>query len=187
MKNGTWFATFTGTKFYLTDPRPEDVFIEDISHALSMVCRFGGHTCRFYSVAQHSVYCQQVVEEWHPKDYLLHLHTLLHDASEAYLGDVVRPLKLQMPDYQVYEAKMTAAIYVGLGLPEPTDEQHAIIKRADNILLMTERRDLIKHRGIEWTVQAQPWTKKIIPWSNSDAEHRFFLAYEHLRAKVPST
>lgn len=85
-KDGT-FNTFSGRSVSLYDPTPEMICIEDIAHALSHVCRFGGHTREFYSVAQHSCLVSYLAPaEWR-------LAALMHDATEAYLGDVIRPLK----------------------------------------------------------------------------------------------
>src|SRR5689334_14267678 len=86
-----WIRTYTGRKFYLFDSGPEDVEIEDIAHALSMQCRYNGHVQRFYSVAEHSCYVSAIVaaEMGNAKyDINVALWALLHDASEAYLGDV---------------------------------------------------------------------------------------------------
>src|SRR5712664_1181267 len=84
---GPWIETFTGHAFYLLDPRPEDILIEDIAHALSQACRFTCHTRRFYSVAEHSYHIAVLCE----KEYKL--GGLLDDAEETYLGDMNRPLK----------------------------------------------------------------------------------------------
>jgi hypothetical protein len=187
VRTGHWFITYTGTQFFLTDPHPDDVLVEDIAHALSMVCRFGGHTQVFYSVAQHSDLCRELVARWHPKNYTLQLHALLHDASEAYLGDIVRPLKVTMADYQRYEEQMMTVIYDSLGLSEPTAKDHGVIKKADNMLLMTERRDLINHRGIPWMITERPVRKHIRVMSSANAEAVFLASYRNLRLKVAST
>lgn len=187
MRTGAWFQTFSGTQFYLTDPHPDDVSIEDIAHALGSVGRFGGHTRQFYSVGQHSVHCCDLVAEWHPDNYLLQLYTLLHDASEAYLGDVVRPLKYAMPNYRQFESRMMDVIYQGLKLAPPLPDEEAIVKCADDILLMTERRDLINHRNIPWSVEVrdiEPHKDEIQPWTPVAAEVRFNQRYLYLRARV---
>ena len=89
--NGTWIQTSSGGKFYYDSDDTDCINIEDIAHALSNPCRFGGHSGRFYSVAQHSVVVAYLVEKE------LMLTALLHDASEAYVVDVPRPLKRILP------------------------------------------------------------------------------------------
>jgi uncharacterized protein len=86
-RTGDWIQTYTGKQFWPLSPLPEDIVIEDIAHALSMQCRFGGHVRTFYSVAQHSVHVSLLVEPQYA------LWGLLHDAAEAYLVDLPRPIK----------------------------------------------------------------------------------------------
>lgn len=184
-RSGDWFATYSGTQFYLTDPHPGDVLIKDIAHALSMVCRFGGHTREFYSVAQHCVHCSELVESWGTENEELQLHTLLHDASEAYLGDVVRPLKYSMPDYLQLEERMMEVIYQGLDLSLPCEGEQRIIKEADDTLLMTERRDFINHRNLKWGIHQKPLeTLRLTSLSPTAAEYQFITRYDNLRAKL---
>ncbi len=194
MKTGEWFQTFTGKRFYVTDPDPDDVDIRDIAHALSMICRFGGHTREFYSVAQHSVLCSWIVEDWAREkgkdDAYLRLCTLLHDASEAYLGDVVRPLKMGLLDYCDLESKMMRVIYSGLGIEYPTEAEYKIIKKVDDIMLVSERRDLINHKNISWGNNLSgvtPVESKILPWSFDIAESVFLNEYNNLVAQLSVT
>ena len=116
----------SGARFYPLDPRPEEIQIEDVAHALGHLCRFAGHTSSFYTVAQHSVLVSRICE---PQDALW---GLLHDASEAYLGDMVRPLKRQpeMASYQEAEERLMAAICERFGLPAAMPES---VVRADEI------------------------------------------------------
>lgn len=131
-----WILTASGRKFSFLDPKPENVRIDDIAHALSLICRFGGHVRYFYSVAAHSMHVAKLVK---PENALL---GLLHDSPESYLGDMVRPLKRQMPAYQLAEARLETVIFDHFGL-DPTDEQWADVKRADQIALATERAQLM--------------------------------------------
>ena len=136
-----WIQTAGGRKFYPLDPRPEDVTVEDIAHALSKMCRFNGHTSSFYSVAQHSVIVSRIVPAEHA------LAGLLHDATEAYLADITRPVKQYMPDFAVVEDLLMECIAERFRLPMPMDP---CVKKADLIALNMERRDLFRvhHR---WT------------------------------------
>lgn len=132
---GNSIVTYTGKMFYPFDPKPEDVDIVDIAHALSNVCRFTGHTSEFYSVAQHAVlvsrYCSQKNALW----------GLLHDAAEAYICDMSQPVK-QMPCMEVYrivEKKIMNAVIDRFQLwPDQPDE----VTEIDGRLLQTEARDL---------------------------------------------
>lgn len=186
-RTGDWFCTYSGLRYWLTDPHPDDVRIKDISHALSMICRFGGHTLEYYSVAQHCVHCTEVIAQREPDNALLQLHTLLHDSSEAFLGDVVRPLKLSLSGYVELEARTMEVIYEALRLPSPTEEDHATIKRVDNELLMTERQEFIRHKGNDWNIDALPLDIELGSLSPTAAEYQFFTKYQELRQKVAST
>lgn len=144
LRRDDWFVTASGHRFFLLDPRPEDIRIEDIAHALAQVCRFGGHCQPFYSVAQHSVLVSRVVPPEHA------LAGLLHDAPEAYVGDVIRPLKRLLPEYRKIEDRVWSAICRRFGIAEqlPTE-----VKHADMVALATERRDLVRvahERAGEW-------------------------------------
>lgn len=133
-RKGDWLRTITGKQFYPCDPRPEEVCIEDIAHGLSMICRFNGHLPVFYSVAQHSLACSHIVP---PENALW---ALLHDASEAYIGDLIRPMK-RVPvlgtEYKKIEAQIMVVICTRFGLSMPMPEK---VVWADNVLLATEKR-----------------------------------------------
>lgn len=132
----TAIRTITGQLFYPLDPRKEEILLEDIGHALSHLCRFVGHTRHFYSVAQHSVLVSKLVP---PADAMW---GLLHDAAEAYLNDIARPLKhtALMADYRNAETKLQALIYSRFGLEGDEPES---VKLADQKALHAELRDLV--------------------------------------------
>jgi 5'-deoxynucleotidase YfbR-like HD superfamily hydrolase len=115
-------------------PRVEDIWIDDIAHSLANLCRFGGHCRQFYSVAQHSVLVSRLVP--------LHLAFvgLMHDATEAYVGDMVRPLKYSLPQFLEIEDAIWRLIARRFDLPLHLPAE---VKEADDIALVTERRDLI--------------------------------------------
>lgn len=140
----TWMQTYTGRQFFPTSPRTEDIDILDIAHALSLTCRYGGHVDRFYSVAEHSVLVSQNVPAEHA------LWGLLHDAAEAYVGDMVRPLKLQMPTYRHVEDRILTAIALKFDLPGLTIP--LAVKNADARILLDERAALMKAPPHPWDV-----------------------------------
>lgn len=165
-KGDGWIQTFTGKAFYPLDPDPDDINIIDIAHALSNICRFTGHCTKFYSVAQHSVYVSNVVPEH------LALEGLLHDASEAYLCDIARPLK-RMSEMKAYidaDEKLTRVIAKKFKIDH---ELASEIKDADNRILFTEKRDIMVKEPKAWNWSYKPYDFVIIPKAPNDAEHEF--------------
>lgn len=108
---GDWMQTYSGKQFWPMDPRAEEIDIEDMAHALSMQCRYAGHCMRFYSVAEHCVHLSRRVSEENA------LWALLHDASEAYLVDVPRPVKPYLKGYRAAEDVVMSAICGRFDLP----------------------------------------------------------------------
>jgi len=182
-----WFTTASGRTIYLTDPRPGDFAIEDIAHGLSRVCRFGGHvTCGFYSVAQHSVFVSRLVEEaLSGKPDLARdvaKRGLLHDAAEAYLGDVISPLKKLLGGYDVIEARFLEAIFVRFQVKH---HQHAdrFVKIADRIALTTERRDFQPAPTSPWAEDEHgyaPHPDPIEPLYPEQARTLFLIRWQQL-------
>ena len=168
-----WMQTYTGKKFHPLDPKIEDVDINDIAHALSMICRFTGHVKKFYSVGQHSILASYIC------DYKDRLSALLHDGSEAYLTDLVRPLKQSggFDNYLDYEKKLQTVIYKKFGLPE---DMPVSVKKADNILLTTEARDLMCQLQTGWYLAEKPLPFKIEPLSQPEIEKMFLERYYEL-------
>jgi hypothetical protein len=164
---------------------PEDVDVADIAHALSNQCRFGGHTRVFYSVAEHSCRVSDLVAEQGGSDYET-LYGLLHDAAEAYLVDLPRPIKhaIGLERYRAAESTVMEAISVALGLDA---EVPAIVHEADNRLLVTERRDLMHARDDEvWRIfeEVEPLPERIRPWKPEVAKYGYVRRYVTLCTRL---
>jgi len=131
----------SGNYFDFMQPEKCDFTIYDIAHGLSNICRFGGQSCEFYSVAQHSVYVSKLVAPEHA------FAALMHDAAEAFIGDVCKPLKMLLPDYQEIEKRVEVAVLNRFGL---SSELHPSIKQADLIMLATEQKALMPPNDGSW-------------------------------------
>lgn len=169
--------TYTGLVVDPLELSIVDIQIEDIAHALSQICRFGGHCREFYSVAQHS---------YHVAYHLggppqLQLFGLLHDAAEAYLGDVIHPIKEEIPQYELREKELLKRIHfrfhLGKGNPSPTDQN--LIKEVDTRMLITEAKFLMPSQGKDWRagVESYPFVK-FGCWSPEKAKRLFLYAFE---------
>ncbi|EIQ01097.1 hypothetical protein OpiT1DRAFT_05665 [Opitutaceae bacterium TAV1] len=170
---GPWIQTFTGRQFFPLDPDPLEIDIEDIAHALALQCRFGGHSRAFYSVAQHSVF----VADMCPPH--LKLTGLLHDATEAYLIDLPRPIKQAIPEYRRIEDKL-AEVIAKRFTPHPTcpiQFHHPFIKVADKIALATEARDLLGKPPAPWGDGVDPSPVHIEPWDSLKSEYEFLRRF----------
>ena len=162
---GDWMQTYTGMRFFPLDPRPDEIDARDIAHALSLLCRYGGHVDRFYSVAEHCVLMSQAVSP------SASLAALLHDATEAYVCDVPRPLKRQLVGYREIEDDVWAAIATRFNHPLALPRE---VKEADNRILLTERDALMPNTVYSWSVDGlTPLPVEIQAWSPPEAERRY--------------
>lgn len=120
----------------------EDICAEDIAHALSLLCRGGGHLKYFYSVAQHSLNCMKEAKArgWSDRTQLA---CLLHDSSEAYLSDIIRPVKEHLRDYHKIEKNITDKIFEYFDLKDLGDEESKKWKQIDDEILEYELKNLM--------------------------------------------
>jgi uncharacterized protein len=175
-RKGEWIQTYRKVRFFPLDPRPSEINIDDIAHGLSHQFRFGGHTRRGYSVAQHSVLVSQHCD---PDDALW---GLLHDASEAYLGDMPRPIKHlpEMAPYRHAERRIMDCVCERFKLES---EMPSSVREADERALATEVRDLMYPlaEGWErWILNIQPWPEVIEPINPKAAEEMFLERFKKL-------
>ena len=172
---GDWMQTYTGLQFWPLDPLPHEIQIRDIAHSLSLQCRFAGHVKEFYSVAQHSVLVSYNVPE---EDGLW---GLMHDASEAYLVDLPRPVK-NVGElgfiYKQVEKQLMERICnrFNMDIIEPPS-----VKIVDNRLLMTEKRDLMGKSPGVWTTEGiDPFPFHLKGIDSESAEAGFLRRFKEL-------
>ncbi|MEY9198646.1 hypothetical protein ABIA16_003762 [Sinorhizobium fredii] len=171
-RHGDFMQVHSGRKFWPMDPRSDEVFIEDIAHSLSLQCRYAGHCLRFYSVAEHSVHLARHLR-WQGVEVAL--WALLHDASEAYLVDVPRPVKGHLVGYKDAEAKVMAAVCERFGLA-PT--MPAVVHDADNRIIGDE---LVNMTPMAWHERySDPLGVQIRCWYPAQAEEEFLATFEAL-------
>lgn len=130
-------CTYSGKMLKPLEIRPEDISLKDISHALSLLCRGSGHLRCFYSVGQHCINCAREAgaRGWGRR---LVLACLVHDASEAYISDIIRPVKQHLAGYMEIEEKILSAVYEHFGLGDLSEEEYKMIRRIDDEMLENE-------------------------------------------------
>lgn len=169
-----FIETFTGKKVFFEDPSPNSICIEDIAHSLSMQCRYNGHCLRFASVAEHCVLlCENF--GWGNEDaYAL----LMHDASEAYLSDLPRPVKYTLPSYRELEAKFDAVIAKKFNV---TNMHSDAVRNWDQRIILDERAQNMSKSGNDWqTGDATPLGIALKFWDPAQAEGRFLQNFHRL-------
>lgn len=135
-------STYTGKQVDLLNPNPDDICIEDIAHHLALMNRFNGSTSRPYSVGAHSVYIAR-----HLVSPELAFQALMHDADEAYLGDVVKPLKESLPEYKEIELNFWHVIADKYGLPRELDDR---VHAADKLACQIENKQLRRSGALQY-------------------------------------
>lgn len=170
MRKGDWMQTFTGGAFYPLDPRADEIRFADIASALSKMCRYSGHCIKFYSVAEHSVHVASLAPT------ALKLTALMHDASEAYLTDVIRPIKKYLVEYAGIEATLERVIAERFGLVFPFPAE---VKRLDNCILTDEREQNMAAPPKAWDVyeQVEPLGITLKFWTPAEASYQFTTAF----------
>ena len=161
----------SGSYFDFEVPEESDITIEDIAHGLSHICRFTGQCHTFYSVAEHSILCSQRVPAEHA------FAALMHDAAEAVMGDVSRPLKSLLPDYKKIERRVERAVLSKFGLSADCND---FVKKADMEMLAFEQQ-IVMRNADEWpgiaTAGEPPTIKFLTP---PEAYAAFLIRFHEL-------
>jgi hypothetical protein len=178
INDNCWVQTFSGKAIHPMDPQPEEIDIEDIAHALGMMCRFNGHCRYFYSVAQHCVLGVDAIR-LAEGDLQLQKEFLLHDASEAYLCDITRPVKNHLPGYKELEHVVQRAINRKF---DTWCGAHPDLHYWDSVLLHTEKRDLMEEGPAPWLdiPENMPDLPKIVSWEPHVAKRNFLRLFDEL-------
>lgn len=199
--SNSWMQTFTGKNFNIFDPQEGSVCIEDIAHALSMRCRFNGHCKRFYSVAEHSILMSRA--------YKIATHSaimrevtecnrrglLLHDITEAYLPDVVRPIKRHLQiwtpwgieSFKEFETGLLHDLWRLLHLDKGGHPTGPVIQEMDGAMLATEAasRELMTEPETRWSSLPDPLDVEIQFWCSEEAEEQFLHEFHKLFYRTP--
>lgn len=169
---GDFIQTYSGKQFFPLSVYEDDIVIEDIAHALSNTCRYSGHSLFFYSVAEHSYIISKMV----PSEYAL--EGLLHDAAEAYLTDIPRPIKPMLPEYVKMEHILENVISNKYDLMFPWPKE---VKESDNRMLKTEYNQIMDHNGPEWEFYGEAYEDVIINgWTPTYAKEKFLERFNEL-------
>lgn len=173
-----YIETASGKKFFVEHPEFD---IQDIAAALSKKCRFGGHTRRFYSVAEHAVLVSTIMEITGGDPF----EGLNHDNCEGYVPDVPSPWKAFLPGFKEFEARIDGPLRMWLGLPAKNTEE---CKRADWVVMFLEAYELMPTKAADWFAPsgikelAAELRWRFVPqcWTPFEAEHQFLYRFHKL-------
>lgn len=191
----TWLQTHSCRALDLASPDPADVRLEDIAHALSRICRYNGHTSRHYSVAEHCCHVadyleQRAIENGH-EDVAAHiaLAGLLHDASEAYVGDLTYPLQQALgpavrAELRAAHERVWLAIRAALGVPPAVNIHAPAVKWVDRTILLDERDALMGPSPRSWDVPGEPLGVAVQGWAPDVARTEWLSRFERLMGEV---
>lgn len=178
-RHGDWMQTYTGRQFWPMDPRRAEIDIVDIAHSLAMQCRYAGHCIRFYSVAEHSVHVATWLQaQGEPRAVVL--KGLLHDASEAYLVDVPRPVKPYLAGYKEAEARVWREVCHWAGMSDAMPEE---VHYADNHILVDEMHQNMRQAPVPWSIPEMGIGVALQFWSPEQAEVEFLSMFDAITLK----
>ncbi|AZV77703.1 hypothetical protein EBB79_07235 [Parasedimentitalea marina] len=169
---GPTIALHSGSYFDFEDPESSNFTIDDVAHGLSQICRFTGQCKRFYSVAEHSVHASHNV----PAGF--EMEALMHDAPEAFVGDISKPLKTLLPDYKIIEDRAEAVVLARFGITPPLSPQ---VKLTDLKMLRAEQVKATGNQDV-WPIVAELNATDITLefWQPEEAKRRFLERFYEL-------
>lgn len=176
-RKGSWIRVNSGGKYYPLDPHEDEIKIRDIAHSLSMLCRYNGHSDKFYSVAEHCYLLSYAVPQMYK------FEALLHDASEAYTSDIPRPLKYadEMEGYRRIEDVNTLLINEKYGVKTDADGATSpIVKIFDSRIVTDEKNALFKGVGFEGLPSLGV---DIVGFSPQEMKDKFLARFYSLRGR----
>lgn len=178
-------TTRSGKIVRLMEVEASDIDIQDIAHSLGNLCRFNGHCSRFYSVAEHSLHVSEYFFAT-GRSIEIQLQALLHDAAEAYIGDIVHPLKTLLPEVKVLEDRIHSAICEKFNIPSDLPETISVIDKrlasTEAIELMDFDSKVMREYWADWIDRHPPIPNiKIMGYSARDARDLFLMRFERLQ------
>jgi hypothetical protein len=180
-----YVETYTGRAFWPGNPKVEDVSIIDIAHHLSNQCRYSGATSQLYSTAQHCCLLSNYVEATLKGSPLDCLQILMHDAAEAYLIDLPRPIKQHLPEFRLWDRNIQMCVRSWLGIgDEPIPSWQDEI---DSRIISDERAQLLSDSGLDWKHSPPPLGIRISPWLPPIAEQQFLMRYASYMQRIHGT
>lgn len=187
MKYSFAIQTKNGFEFDPSTGKINTIDIRDITHALSNLCRYAGHCKKFYSVAEHSVLTYKIAKKLWPDDLKTQWAALLHDATEAYVGDVPTPLKVLLPRFNTIEDELQSEIARVFGI-KWTDEITQKVKQVDLQALATEAKILFKDISHWQTTQGIDTHPELLspgfPKQPNDAKEYFTRVFNKLKKEL---
>ena len=171
-----FIITYSGEEFIPVKPDINKIHIEDIAHSLSLMCRGNGHIDYFFSVAQHSINCTNEAKA-RGCTARVQLICLLHDASEAYISDITRPVKFYLNEYKEIERHLQGVIYTKFLGEVPTEDEINFLDQIDNEMLVVELSVLMANKNIYTTIPKLRSTPSLDFKPHSDVETEYLKVY----------
>ncbi len=178
--NIDYIQTYTGKEFWFPYPTIDMFSVLDEAHALSNLCRFGGHVSQFYGVGNHCVLASKYINS---NDPYIQFEALHHEIEEAYMIDLPTPIKY-LPDMIMYRTIAKEIKRVGRQFHQLNPVESPLVKEVDLRLLFTEKRDLMPKGGRKWKNNVEPFDFTIEPMSPKEAEQAFLDRHWELLEQI---